>query len=88
MARVSIKCAQAVQASRKNTVETLPQLPHSSVQNPSGAAVVCIKEPTFSSFMPSQSAAEYTGYSEQLTEMFRQLSPVSTQPITTTTTYI
>jgi len=81
-------CAQAVRTSGKNTVESHPHLPHICVHNSLSTAAMCTKSRTFTSVVRAERTAIYTGKFAWLTERFTGLSPVSTVPIITTTTYI
>ena len=81
-------CAQAVRTARKNTVEEFPHLPHLGVQNKATLKPVCTKPHSYAVLLPQQPTTKYTAKIKQITEWANVFSPVSTQPITTTTTYI
>lgn len=81
-------CVQAVRTSGKKAVEELPHYPHLCVQSTYEQAPMCTKTPTFASFVPTEPTAKYTGFLRRLTGMAAGLSPVSTVPTITTTTYI
>lgn len=81
-------CAQLVVQSGRNYVEALPQRPQLCVQNMDVATARGKNPHSFTALLPQQPTVKYTGQKQVLTVLRSGLSPVSTLPTITTTTYI
>lgn len=71
-----------------NLVDTLPHLPHLLVQTPGALGWMSAKPRAFATVVRAKRTAIYTGKIGNLPQVIRWLSPVSTAPTITTTTYI
>lgn len=81
-------CVQAVSPSGRNPVETLPHHPQLYVQNSPSEVGVGTNPQTFAGFLQRKLTTKYTLWELVITAVLLGLSPVSTLPIITTTTYI
>lgn len=81
-------CAQAVRSTGRNHEDRFPHLPHHPVNSTLSTAAMCTKSGSFGAVIRVEHAALYTGKGGKLTELRGFLSPVSTAPTITTTTYI
>ena len=81
-------CVQAVGTTGRNTVDSLPQLPHFCVHLPVSTDPVCTNRGSFAAVVRAERTEMYTGKNGILSQVKRCLSPVSTEPTITTITYI
>ena len=81
-------CAQAVGTTGRNTVDSLPQLPHFCVQLATSTSSVCTNRGSFAAVVRAEHTEMCTGQNGILSQVKRCLSPVSTEPTITTITYI
>lgn len=82
------KCVQVVSRIVRNSVDTLPHYPHFPIQTNLTAEAMCTNTTSFAAVVRAAYTEKYTDKFVKSTLLYRALSPVSTAPIITTTTYI
>ena len=81
-------CVQAVSRIVRKSVDTLPHYPHFPALTYFSMGGVCTSMASFPSIVRAPYTDKYTDKFVKITLLARALSPVSTAPIITTTTYI
>lgn len=82
------KCVQAVSEAVRKSVDALPHYPHFPIYTNFPAGAMCTSTASFAAVVRATYTEKYTDKFVKITLLYRALSPVSTAPIITTTTYI
>lgn len=81
-------CVQAVRSTGRNYGDRFPLLPHSPACSDTSASGLCTNRGSFTALVRAERTEMYTRKKGHITVLKNYLSPVSTEPTITTTTYI